>query len=71
MHTPEQEQPLKKRSVLNEYEPRAHKVLAYIHLFYDWDWEATRSEYNKALQYGLPEQNEFITYYYIFVHKGL
>jgi len=54
---------------LNEQEPRAHKVLAYIHLFYDWDWEATLSEYNKAIQYGLPEQNEFITYYYIFVNK--
>lgn len=54
---------------LNEHEPRAYKVLAYIHLFYDWDWEATRSEYNKAIQYGLPEQNEFITYYYIFLNK--
>ncbi|MFC2084674.1 adenylate/guanylate cyclase domain-containing protein [Bacteroidota bacterium] len=54
---------------LNEHEPRAHKVLAYIHLFYDWDWEATRSEYNKAIQYGLPEQNEFITYYHIFLNN--
>jgi tetratricopeptide (TPR) repeat protein len=54
---------------LKEHEPRAHKVLAYIHLFYDWDWEATRSEYNKAIQYGLKEQNEFITYYYIFLNK--
>ena len=54
---------------LNEYEPRAHKVLAYIHLFYDWDWDATLFEYNKAIQYGLPEQNEFITYYDIFVNK--
>ena len=49
---------------LNEHEPRAHKVLAYIHLFYDWDWEATLTEYNKAIQYGLPHQNEFITFYY-------
>ena len=54
---------------LNAYEPHAHKVLAYIHFFYDWDWEATQKEYNKALQYGLPEQNEFITYYHIFL-KG-
>jgi TolB-like protein/class 3 adenylate cyclase/Tfp pilus assembly protein PilF len=54
---------------LNEYEPRAHKVLAYIHLFYDWDWEATLSEYNKSIQHGQQEQNEFITYYYIFVKK--
>ncbi|MFC2088920.1 adenylate/guanylate cyclase domain-containing protein [Calditrichota bacterium] len=54
---------------LNEFEPRAHKVLAYIHLFYDWDWEATLSEYNKSIQHGQQEQNEFITYYYIFVKK--
>jgi tetratricopeptide (TPR) repeat protein len=54
---------------LNEYEPRAHKVLAYIHLFYDWDWEATLSEYNKAIQYGLPHQNEFITFYYLLIHN--
>lgn len=55
---------------LNEKNPRAHKVLAYIHLFHDWDWEATLSEYNKAVKYGLPEENEFITYYEIFVNKG-
>ena len=54
---------------LNPYEARAHMVLAFIHLFYDWDWEATRSEYQKAIQYGLPEQNEFITYYYIFLNQ--
>jgi len=54
---------------LNELEPHAHKVLAYIHLFHDWDWEATRYEYNKAIQYGLPQQNEFITYYHIFLNK--
>jgi tetratricopeptide (TPR) repeat protein len=54
---------------LNEREPRAHKVLAYIYLFYDWDWEAAGSEYKKAIQYGLPEQNEFITYIDIFLNK--
>jgi len=54
---------------LNENESRAHKVLAYIHLFYDWDWEATLSEYSKSIQHGQLEQNEFITYYYIFVKK--
>ncbi len=52
---------------LNKYEPHAHEVLAYIHLYYEWDWEATHSEYNKAIQYGLPEQNKFMAYYYIFV----
>ena len=52
---------------LNKYEPHAHEVMAYIHLYYEWDWEATHIEYNKAIQYGLPEQNKFMTYYYIFV----
>ncbi|MDH3651954.1 MAG: tetratricopeptide repeat protein [Saprospiraceae bacterium] len=54
---------------LNEHEPRAHKVLAYIHLFYDWDWVATRSSYANAIRYGLPEENEFVTYYDVFVNK--
>lgn len=54
---------------LNEYEPRAHKVMAFIHLFHDWDWETALSDYNKAIEYGLQDQNEFITYYYIFVEK--
>ncbi len=53
---------------LNEKEPRAHKVLAFIHLFDDWDWEATSREYNKAVKYGLREQNDFISYYYIFLY---
>ena len=43
--------------------------MAYIHLFYDWDWEATLSEYNKSILHGQRDQNEFITYYYIFVKK--
>jgi len=60
---------VKKAISLDEYEPRSHKILAYIHLFYDWDWEGALTEYNKAIHYGLPEQNEFITYYYIFVEK--
>ncbi|HPJ63791.1 helix-turn-helix domain-containing protein [Lentimicrobium sp.] len=47
----------------------AHKVLAFVKLFYDWDWEAAYDAYNKAIAYGLPEQNEFISYYYIFVEE--
>jgi TolB-like protein/AraC-like DNA-binding protein/Tfp pilus assembly protein PilF len=59
----------KKAIQLNEEEARAHKVLAYIHFFYDWDWNAALQEYNKAIACGLPNQNEFITYYYIFIQK--
>jgi len=54
---------------INEYEPRAHKVLAYINFFYDWDWEASSLEYTKAIQYGLPEQNDFIIFNYIFLNN--
>jgi tetratricopeptide (TPR) repeat protein len=60
---------VQKALALNKFEPRAHKVSAYIHLFYKWDWEAAISEYRKAVQYGLPEQNEFITYLDIFLNK--
>ncbi|MEM8968054.1 MAG: tetratricopeptide repeat protein [Bacteroidota bacterium] len=50
-------------------EARAHKVMAYIHLFYDWDWEGTIASYNQAIANGLTSDNEFITYYYIFLQK--
>lgn len=54
---------------INRYEPLAHKVLAFIQLFYDWQWEAAIASYQKAVRYGLPEQNDFISYYYIFLQK--
>ena len=59
----------KKAISLDEQEPRAHKVLAYVNLFHDWDWDAALTEYDKAIQYGLPEQNEFISYYSIFIEE--
>lgn len=54
---------------INQYDPRAHKVLAFIHLFYDWNWDAAIEAYQKAVRYGLPNQNDFITYYYIFLEN--
>lgn len=54
---------------INQYDPRAHKVLAFIHLFYDWNWDAAIESYQKAVRYGLPNQNDFITYYYIFLEN--
>lgn len=54
----------------DEKEPRAYKVLAYINLFYDWDWDATVENYNKAVKLGLSDLNEFNTFYHIFVHKN-
>ncbi|MTB51012.1 helix-turn-helix domain-containing protein [Lewinella sp. W8] len=48
---------------------RAHKVMAYIHFFYDWDWNAARKAYEAAVAAGLTGENEFITYYYVFLEK--
>lgn len=56
---------------LNKYDPRAHKVLAFIHLFYDWNWDAAIESYQKAVRYGLPNQNDFIIYYYIFLENDV
>lgn len=54
---------------LNRYEPQAHKVLAIIQLFHDWQWAAAIESYEKAVRYGLPEQNDFISYYHTFLRN--
>ena len=54
---------------LNEKNAQGYKVLAYIKLFYDWDWEPALEAYHKALKNGLPDQNEFITYYLLFIEE--
>ncbi|MCB0637235.1 MAG: tetratricopeptide repeat protein [Lewinella sp.] len=59
----------KKAISLDPAEARAHKVMAYIHLFYDWDWDAALRAYQTAIRHGLANENEFITYYYIFIEK--
>jgi TolB-like protein/AraC-like DNA-binding protein len=56
---------------LNKYDPHAHKVLAFIHLYYDWNWDAAIESYQKAVRYGLPNQNDFISYYYIFLENDV
>jgi len=56
---------------LNQYDPHAHKVLAFIQLYYDWNWDAAIESYQKAVRYGLPNQNDFITYYYIFLENDV
>ncbi len=53
---------------LDELEPRAHKALAYVYFTSDWDWEAALYEYSKAIQYGLPVPDQFMTYYDIFIN---
>ncbi len=54
---------------LNPENAKAHMMLAYIKLFSDWNWDAALKDYDKAIKYGLPDQNEFITYYYIFIKE--
>jgi len=54
---------------LNATNALGYKVLAYINLFYDWNWNAALQEYDKAIKYGLTDQNEFITYYYVFIKE--
>ncbi|MFK7972906.1 MAG: tetratricopeptide repeat protein [Bacteroidia bacterium] len=54
---------------LNDKNAQGYKVLAYIKLFYDWDWKSALTAYNKALKYGLPDQNEFISYFYVFIKE--
>lgn len=54
---------------LNVENAKAHMVLAYIELFSAWNWEAALVEYDKAIKYGQSDQNEFITYYYIFIKE--
>ena len=58
-----------KAIALNSENAQAHKVLAFVQLFYDWDWGSAITTYNKAIKYGLPDQNEFISYYYIFIEE--
>jgi len=54
---------------LNPENAKAHMMLAYIKLFSDWNWDAALKDYDKAIKHGLPDQNEFITYYYIFIKE--
>lgn len=54
---------------INSRDMRAHKVMAYVHLFHDWDWDAAIQSYNNAIAYGLSNEIDFITNYYIFIQK--
>ncbi|MCR9081450.1 MAG: tetratricopeptide repeat protein [Cyclobacteriaceae bacterium] len=58
-----------KALVINPKDMRAHKVMAYVHLFHDWDWGAAIDSYNQAVAAGLNNEIDFITNYYIFIQK--
>ena len=48
-------------------DPMAHRTLAYVNLFLNWDWKAAKSEYETAIDLGLNDPDHFITFYYLFV----
>lgn len=54
---------------LNNEEPRAFKALAYVNFTSDWNYEEGLSQYNKAVQHGLPIPDQFMTYYDVFIRK--
>jgi len=60
----------KKSISLDSKQAYGHKVLAYVHLFYDWDWEAAKSEYQIALDLGLLDPDHFITWYNAFLYEN-
>jgi len=53
----------KKSISLDSRQAAGHEVLAYINLFYDWDWDAAKSEYERALELGFNDPEFFITWY--------
>ncbi len=55
---------------INPKEPRAHKALAFIHLFYDRKWKEAIAAYNQAISNGYQADNDFVSYYYIFIEKN-
>ncbi len=54
---------------LDPTNPHGYRILAYVYLFYDWNWDAALRAYSEAVQLGLSDQNEFISYYYIFIQN--
>jgi TolB-like protein len=58
-----------KALTINPQDMRAHKVMAYVHLFHDWDWDAAIKSYNQADAGGLTNEIDYITNYYIFIQK--
>ena len=60
----------KKSILLDSKQAFGHEVLSYIHLFYDWDWEAAKSEYDKALDLGLLDPEHFIVWYEALLYEN-
>jgi adenylate cyclase len=54
---------------IDEHDARAHKVLAYVNLNYNWDWDEALKEYEMAIHSGLLDPDYFISLYDIFVDE--
>ena len=46
-----------------------HKIMAYVELYYNWNWEAALLEYERALEMGWENPDHWITWYDIFISK--
>jgi TolB-like protein/cytochrome c-type biogenesis protein CcmH/NrfG len=60
----------KKSISLDSKQAYGHHVLASIYLFYDWDWEAAKLEYEKALDLGLANPDHFIIWYEALLYEN-
>jgi adenylate cyclase len=52
-----------KSIALDDQQAYGHIVMAIIYMFYDWNWEAAKSEYEKAVELGHPDPDYFIVLY--------
>ncbi len=60
---PEARKAAKKSIFLDDEQAYGHEVLSYVYLFYDWDWEAAKSEYDKSLELGMLAPEHLIIWY--------
>ena len=55
---------------LDENEFHARKILAYVNLHFDFNWDKALDEYQLAIESGLPDPDQFIIHYDIFLHQN-
>jgi adenylate cyclase len=54
---------LKKSISLDEKSASAHLLLAQLYLHYDWDWNAAKAEYNRAVELNLETPHMYDAFY--------
>jgi TolB-like protein/class 3 adenylate cyclase/Tfp pilus assembly protein PilF len=56
---------------LNPSSAQAHRLLAEIHMVYDWDWDAARNEYDQAIAFGYGTPSLFEAFYEAAINNDL